>query len=89
MTTQLTDEQATPRPLNKSNAERKAAKLRKQIRRKHDWRVQVWAESEQNIAKLQHELEALGEPREQLFKPDFSDPALLAQYANGDHASKE
>lgn len=69
------------RVLNSANAERRAVKLRQQIQRKHDWRIEVWATGEQKIEEMQMELASLGFARENLIQPDFTDPAMVEFYA--------
>lgn len=59
----------------------KAARLQRVINRQHEWRVQVWAQSQQRIEKAQAEyVELTGEPLA-LFEPDFSNAEMVEHYA--------
>lgn len=65
-----------------TNEERRARRLRREIGKQHNWRVTTWAKAEQYIEERQVELEGMGFEREALFEPDFSNPALVEQYAS-------
>lgn len=64
-----------------TNEERRRTRLQREIGKQHAWRVKTWAQAERYIAERQDELEALGFPREDLFKPDFDNPAMIEEYA--------
>jgi hypothetical protein len=66
--------------LKVSNEERKAQKLAGRIRRAHNWRVQVWAQSELRIRRLTAELAELGNNPPELFEPEFSSDKKLEGY---------
>lgn len=63
------------------NENRRREKLQRQAQRAHEWRVQVWAQSEQKIQALNAQLALLGADPYVGFEPDFTDPMSLAQYA--------
>lgn len=63
------------------NQKRKLEKLLKQAQRAHEWRVQVWAQSEQRIAQINAQLAVLGAEPYVCFDPNFNDPEMLAHYA--------
>lgn len=65
-----------------TNEERRRNRLRREIAKQHNWRVTTWAKAITYIEERQLELEALGFPREELFEPDFGNPALVAQYSD-------
>lgn len=73
------DEQAAR--LKQSNDDRRADKLQKEIQRAHDWRVQVWAQSELRIQRKNAELEAIGRVAIEPFTPDFGSQEMLQHYA--------
>lgn len=86
---QNTDEHATPeaienlkQSLKESNEDRKRDKLRRQITRAHEWRVQVWAQMDLKIKSAQASLEVLGGEPIDIFEPDFDDPAMVQHYAS-------
>lgn len=86
--TNTENEKATPeaieqlqKTLKESNEDRKRDKLRRQATRAHEWRVQVWAQSELRIREAQAGLEVLGSPAVDLFEPDFNDDSMLHHYA--------
>lgn len=64
-----------------TNEQRRRTRLQREIAKQHGWRVTTWAKAELYIAERQKELEALGFPREDLFKPDFDNPAMVEEYA--------
>lgn len=68
-----------------TNEERRATKLRREIQRQHNWRVTTWAKAEQYIEERQQVLVNLGFDREELFQPDFNNPAMIAEYARSDN----
>lgn len=68
--------------LKESNEDRRRDKLQRQVRRAHEWRVQVWAQSELRIREAQSGLEVLGTAPVDLFVPNFGDDEMLHQYAN-------
>lgn len=65
-----------------TNEQRRATRLRREIAKQHAWRVKTWAKAEEYIKERQEELETLGFEQEDLFEPDFKNPAMLAEYAN-------
>lgn len=67
--------------LKQSNEDRKKAALRQKIEKAHNWRVQVWAQSERRIKAMEAELAVLGDEPINLFEPDFTDPANIEHYA--------
>lgn len=84
-----TDERATPEALEalqdrlkESNEDRKRDKLRRQVTRAHEWRVQVWAQMELKIRTANASLEVLGAEPVEPFEPDFGDDDTLHHYAN-------
>lgn len=84
-----TNERATPedieavkRSIKESNDDRKRDKLRRQITRAHEWRVQVWAQSELRIREANASLQVLGTEPIEPFEPDFTDDGNLHHYAN-------
>lgn len=68
-------------PAKQSNEDRKIEALRKKVEKAHDWRVQVWAQSERRIKAMEAELAVLGAPPVDLFDPDFSNPEMIEHYA--------
>lgn len=84
MTTDATEE--TPadearRSTKESNDDRKKARLSRQAQRAHEWRVQVWAQSELKIRGCNAELEILGAEMYRPYSPDFTDDDLLQHYS--------
>ena len=72
----------TVEPTHKmSNNDRRANRLRAEIRKGHNWRVQVWAQQETRINAKQAELEAMGYEGENLYEPDFTVEANLEHYS--------
>lgn len=69
-------------PAKQTNEQRKMEALRKKIEKAHDWRVQVWAQSQRRIEAMQAEMNVLGGTPVDLFEPDFTDPAMVEHYAN-------
>ena len=67
--------------IKQSNEDRKKDALMKKARKAHDWRVQVWAQSERRIAGFNAELQVLGAEPFEPYEPDFTDPAMLEHYA--------
>lgn len=67
--------------LKQSNDDRRADKLTKGIIRAHDWRVQVWAQSELRIQRMNAELEAMGREQVIPFEPQFDTKEMLTHYA--------
>lgn len=74
------DKEETER-VRQTNEGRRADKLARRIERDHDYRVKVWAQSEIRIQGRAAELASMGRPVPQLFRPDFTDRALLTEYA--------
>lgn len=74
--------EAVQTSLKESNEDRKRAKLRKSITRAHEWRVQVWAQSELKIQGAQAQLDVLNGGTVELFEPQFDDPDMVAHYAS-------
>lgn len=84
-----TDEKATPeaieevrKTLKESNEDRKRDRLTRTILRAHDYRVQIWAQSQLKIAGAVAELEVLGGEVPDLFQTDFDSEDMLHHYAN-------
>lgn len=71
----------TTAPSKQSNEDRKIEALRKKIEKAHDWRVQVWAQSERRIKAMTAELAVLGAAPIDLFDPDFTDESMVEHYA--------
>lgn len=67
--------------LSDYNDERKRDKLRRQIQRAHEWRVQVWAQSELKIRGNNAALQVLGSEPVELWEPDFSTDENLHHYS--------
>lgn len=67
--------------IKQSNEDRKKDALMKKARKAHDWRVQVWAQSERRIAGFNAELAVLGAEPFEPYVPDFDDPDALEHYA--------
>lgn len=67
--------------IKQSNDERKIESLMKKAQKAHDWRVQVWAQSERRIRGFNAQLQVLGAEVYEPFEPDFNDPAMLEHYA--------
>lgn len=83
------NEYATPeqisdlsRRLKESNEDRKRDALRRKAQRAHEWRVQVWAQSELRIREASASLEVLGSEPLDLFKPEFDNDDMLHHYAS-------
>ena len=74
-------EQQQAQALKQSNEERKVEALRKKIDKAHDWRVQVWAQSQRRIEAMQAQLAVLGAAPVDLYEPDFTDPANVEHYS--------
>jgi hypothetical protein len=68
---------------SESNADRRAARLRKEIDKQHKWRVTTWAKADQYIKLRQNELVELGFEPHETFDPDFDDEAMVDAYASG------
>lgn len=69
------------RTLKEHNDELRRDKLQRQVRRAHEWRVQVWAQSELKIREAQQGLGVLGTDPVELFDPKFGDDEMLHHYA--------
>lgn len=67
--------------LKEHNDQLRRDKLQRQVRRAHEWRVQVWAQSELKIREAQSGLGVLGTDPVQLFEPNFGDDDMLHHYA--------
>lgn len=63
------------------NEDMRVAKIMAKAQRAHDWRVQVWAQSEQRIQAMNAELQAMGREPFQPYEPDFTDKDRVAHYA--------
>lgn len=70
-----------------TNEQRQERRLRREIQRQHAWRVQTWATAELYIKERQAKLAELGFAAEDLFEPDFSNQAMVEEYANRTAAS--
>lgn len=68
--------------IKESNEDRKRAKLRREVTRAHEWRVQVWAQMELKIQAATEALKVLDAEPEPLFEPDFNDKGLLHHYSS-------
>lgn len=65
-----------------SNEDRKRDALLKKAEKAHNWRIQVWAQSERRIQAINAELEVLGvSDRFEPWEPDFDNPDMLKHYA--------
>jgi hypothetical protein len=71
----------TTAPAKQSNEDRKKDALVKKIEKAHDWRVQVWAQSQRRIEAMTAELAVLGAPPVDLYEPDFDNPEMVEHYA--------
>lgn len=67
--------------IKKSNDDRKIEALMKKAQKAHDWRVQVWAQSERRIRGFNAELEVIGAPAFEPYEPQFDDDEMLGHYA--------
>lgn len=67
--------------IKKSNDDRKIESLMKKAQKAHDWRVQVWAQSERRIRGFNAQLAVLGAEEFAPYDPDFNDDGLLEHYA--------
>lgn len=83
------EEYATPekiddlkRSIKESNEERRQDKLRREVTRAHEWRVQVWAQMELKIRRANASLEVSGAEAVVPFEPIFGDDEMLAHYAS-------
>lgn len=65
-----------------SNDQRKMDKLLREATRAHEWRVQVWAQSEQRIAAANAAMKAMGGEAYKPWDPDFTSPESLAHYSS-------
>ncbi len=75
----MTDTQAQAK---QSNEDRKRDALIKKAEKAHNWRVQVWAQSERRIQAINAELEVLGvSDRFEPWEPNFEDAEMLKHYA--------
>lgn len=68
--------------LKESNEDRKKDKLRRQVQRAHDWRVQVWAQCELKIRAANASLAALGTEEVEPFEPEFDNDEMLHHYSS-------
>ncbi len=68
--------------IKESNDDRQRQKLRRQVRRAHAWRTQVWAQSEVKIRQANAALAALGADAEEVDEPDFTTEENLHYYSN-------
>jgi hypothetical protein len=75
------DIDALKEQIKKSNDDRKIESLMRKAQKAHDWRVQVWAQSERRIRGFNAQLEVIGAPAYEPFEPDFKDDAMLEHYA--------
>jgi hypothetical protein len=83
-----TTEHATPEDLDnlrttlkQSNEDRRRDALVRKITRAHEWRVQVWAQSELRIREAIASLEVLGGEAPALMEADFADDDALKHLA--------
>lgn len=67
--------------LRQSNDDRRADKLAKEVNRAHEWRVQVWAQSELRIRARNAELQAMGRDPITPFDADFDSVDMLKHYS--------
>lgn len=63
------------------NDMKRREKLERQITRAHEWRVQVWAQSELKIRAAAASLEVLGAPVPDMFEPEFDNDEMLHHYS--------
>lgn len=84
-----TDERATPeaieglkQSLKEQNDDRKRDALMRRANRAHEWRVQVWAQSEQRIKAINAQLAVMGAAEFEPYEPDFDDPSMIEHYAS-------
>ena len=68
--------------IKQSNDDRKIESLLKKAQKAHDWRVQVWAQSERRIRGFNAQLAVLGADEYDPYEPDFNDDAMLEHYAS-------
>lgn len=66
----------------KTNNDRKIEALLVRAQRAHDWRVIVWAQSEQRLRTINAQLEVLGAEPFEPFEPLFDDDDMLDHYSN-------
>lgn len=76
------DVEALRKSVKESNEDRKRDKLQRKAHRAHEWRVQVWAQSELAMQAANAELEILGSEPYMPYTPDFSSPDMLTHYAS-------
>lgn len=81
MTDTSSDIEAIRRSVKESNDDRKRDRLERKANRAHEWRVQVWAQSELAIRAANAELEILGGEPVQPYSPDFTNNDRLSHYA--------
>lgn len=67
--------------IKKSNDDRKIESLMKKAQKAHDWRVQVWAQSERRIKGFNAQLTVLGVEEFQPYEADFQNEEMLEHYA--------
>lgn len=70
-----------PAPAKQSNEDRKRDALLKKATKAHDWRVQVWAQSQRRIAAINAQLAVLGVEPYQPYEADFTNPEMVEHYA--------
>lgn len=68
--------------IKQQNEDRKAEALMKKAQRAHDWRVQVWAQSERRIRGFNAQLTVLGREEFIPYEPQFDDDTALEHYAS-------
>lgn len=64
-----------------TNLGRRIEALQRRIEKDHDYRVRIWAQAEIRIRGREAELREIGGEVPNLFRPDFTDSALLHEYA--------
>lgn len=81
MATDTSGIEAQRAAIKESNEDRQRDKLRRRIVRAHEWRVQVWAQSELKIRSAQAALQVLDSEPVELFEPQFGDDEALHHYS--------
>jgi hypothetical protein len=64
------------------NDRMKQDRLIRQATRAHEWRVQVWAQSERKIQQVNAELKAMGKPEYEPWDADFTSAERLEHYSD-------
>lgn len=81
MTTETTEEESEAVQTKESNTDRRRDALLKKLRKAHDWRVQVWAQSELRIRAMNAELVEMGLEPFSPYEAQFGDDDMLRHYA--------